>query len=84
MKIVRTIKRIIALDKANRRIPTGKAFDDNYFALWEKICDKRETLSSDIKNYINFPDDRKDRHIRRKCVKLACNILNVDYYSIIR
>lgn len=85
MEIVKTIKRIIALDKADKRIPVKKSLeDDTLFAIWGSIVDKRELLSNNLKSYINAPDDRRERYIRRKCVKLACKLLSVDYYRVIR
>lgn len=86
MNYVNTIRRIIAIDKGIERID---AFNDRYDAIWNKLEDKRDLLVKSIKDYIKCPDrtNKELRHrtfIRRKQVRLACALLGVDYFRIIR
>lgn len=85
MNYVNTIRRIIKIDEAIDRVPNEDRFDD----IIDKLFDKRDALVKSIKDYIKCPDrtNKELRHcsfIRRKQVQLACRLLGVDYYRIIR
>lgn len=83
MKYVNIIRRIDNLNKAILRIPLDERYDELYFS----IDDKRRQLRDSLRVYIHCPD-RTDRELRRrysahrKQVKLACQLLGVDYHAI--
>lgn len=85
MNYVNIIRRIIKIDEAIDRIPWNDKYDDVY----ENLCNKRDLLVASIKEYLKCPD-RTVRELRvrslqrKKQVKLACQLLSVNYYSIIR
>lgn len=85
MKYVHTIRRITALDKAIRKAPNTEKYDD----ILDALFDKRDMLVSHLKQYIRCPDRtdyelRKAYYYRRKQLQLACKLLNVDYYRVMR
>ena len=85
MSYVKTIRRIIKIDEALGRIP----WDDKYDEVYERLCDKRDLLVASIKEYLKCPDRtvrelRVRSYQRKKQVKLACQLLKVDYYTVIR
>jgi predicted ATPase len=85
MGYVKIIKRIIALeegykrasDYADRHEETSIDFD---------ISDKISELKNALKQWIGYDCHDKSRqfHQRRRQVKLACRLLDTDYYEIIR
>ena len=79
MEIVRTLKRIIAINKAIDKIPNVEKYDDIYNRLW----DKKDALVAMLKEYKNSPDGEV-RKIRRKNWKLACKYLNVNCYTALK
>ena len=91
MKYVRTIRRIMMLDVALDRINNNDNCwnTDRYDDIEDRLWDKRKMLSQSIREYTQCPD-RTNRELRRyyanrrKQVKLACKLLGVDYYEIIR
>lgn len=86
MKYVNVIRRIIAIDKGLLRIDF---FDEKYDDIWFKLLDKRSALVKSIKDFTECPD-RTNKELRyksflyRKQVRLACRLLGVDYYKVIR
>lgn len=85
MKYVSTIRRIIKLDEAISRAPTTERYDE----IVERLLDKRDMLSRSIREYAAYSHSA-DRAVRRACiyrrkqVNLACTLLGVDYYKIVR
>ena len=87
MKYVNAINRITAIDKGISRIINRN--DERCDEIWDKLEDKRDVLVKSIKDYLRCPDRtdkelRRRSFVRRKQVKVACRLLNVDYYKIIR
>ena len=83
MKYVNIIRRIANLNNAIHRIPTDERYDEVYF----RLTDKRSQLRDSLRDY-SYCLDRTDRealrfyYARRKQVKLACQLLGVDYHAI--
>lgn len=78
--IVKTIKRINTLNKGIIRIPT----DDKYDDIYDKLIEKRESLVTNIKMWIHEDGLLRTRGNRRKQIKLACKLLGIDSYAILR
>lgn len=81
MKLVNTIKRIDALNKAMNRMPCTKKYDD----IYDKIYDKREELRNDLRAWRKeYPLGSELRRARRHQLELACRLLGVNRYYITR
>jgi hypothetical protein len=80
MEIVRTVKRIDALNKAIKRVPDSEKYD----AVWDALYDKKEALIALLKTWANGAEKRKEIIRRWRNIRLACNLLKMDYYNIIR
>ena len=80
MEIVKTVKRINALNKAAERISDL----DKYFDVWDRILDKKDLLIAELKAYARSDSNRKNTIRRWKNIKLACKLLNLEYYRIMR
>lgn len=83
MKYVNIIRRINKIDTAISAAPTHDKYDDIVDALFNK----RDMLVTQLKRYKNCPDKtnqelRKEYYGRRKQLRLACKLLNVDYFRI--
>ena len=81
MKLVNTIKRIIALNKAIDRMPITEKYDDIYDKLW----DKREGLRKSLRAWRSeYPEGSEIRRARRHQFELACRLLGVSKHYITR
>lgn len=91
MKYVHSIRRIMMLDNAINRLMTHDSYYDTerYDDIEVRLWAKRKMLSESLKEFTLCPD-RTNRELRRyyanrrNQVKLACKLLGVDYYEIIR
>ena len=77
MKLVNTIKRINAINKAMERMP----LTEKYFDIYDRLWDKRATLREELKGW------RKESHgelrkARRHQIELACRLLDVSKHHI--
>ena len=80
MQYVKTIRRILAIDKALDRIPAQNYFYDD---IAEALLIKREKLVISLHNYRREASGDKEKYInRRKQLKLAANLLGTSYYNI--
>ena len=91
MKYVRAIRRIMMLDSAINRLMTHASLYDTerYDDIEDRLWAKRKMLSESLKEFASCPD-RTNRELRRyyanrrNQVKLACKLLGVAYFAIIR
>ena len=79
--IVKTIKRINALNNGIIRTPNDDKYDDIYF----KLVDKRNELYENLKLWM-YEQGRLCTlsRGRRAQIKLACKLLNINPHSILR
>lgn len=81
MKLVNTIKRIRALNKAMDRMPCTEKYDD----IYDKLYDKREELRKGLIAWrTEHPIGSEIRKARRHQLELACRLLNVSRHYILR
>ena len=81
MMYVNLIRRIDLLNKAVDRTPD----DDRHEKILDAVWDKRVMLVNELKSYIreNAPIGSAERYIKRKQVKTACRLLNINYHSVV-
>lgn len=80
MKLVNTIKRINALNKAMERMP----ITEKYYDIYNKLYDKREELRKDSSTWRKeYPIGSEIRKARRHQIELACRLLKVNKHYII-
>lgn len=81
MKLVNTIKRIDALNKAINRMPITEKYDD----IYDKLYDKRDELRKSLRAWrTEYPIGSEIRRARRHQFELACRLLNVSKHYINR
>lgn len=85
MKYINIIRRITLINKAIDRVPDAEAYDN----IANRLFDKKDILVKSLKDYIKCLDmtDKEQRRtsaVKRRQLKLACRLLNSDYYSIIK
>lgn len=79
MKLVNTIKRINALNKAMERMP----ITEKYYDIYNKLYDKREELRKDLSTWRKeYPIGSEIRKARRHQLELACRLLGVSKHYI--
>jgi hypothetical protein len=80
MQYCKTIRRILAIDKALDRIPAHNYFYDD---IAEALLIKREKLVLSLHEYRKEARGNKEQYInRRKQLILAANLLGTSYYNI--
>lgn len=94
MKIVNTIKRMIALNNAIKRSANlqNKMFDnktitneklDALDSLDDRLWDKFDTLKKEVKNWERSTKlTRSERIARRSQIDLVCRHLNIKWYDL--
>jgi len=81
MKLVNTIKRINALNKAMNRMPCT----EKYYDIYDKLYDKREELRNSLRAWRKeYPIGSEIRKARRHQLELACRLLDVNKHYITR
>ena len=82
MQIVNIITRIGKLmkarDRANQYAERNPETEID-FRIQEKII----SLQTEIKDYFKLEENKEKRIGKRKSIKTACRLLNLDYYKII-
>ena len=79
MKLVNTIKRIDALNKAMERMP----LTEKYYDIYDKLYDKREELRKGLIAWRKeYPLGSELRRARRQQLELACRLLGVNKHYI--
>lgn len=80
MQYCKTIRRILAIDRALDRIPAHNYFYDD---IAEALLIKRELLVKSLHDYRKEASGNKEKYItRRKQLILAANLLGTSYYNI--
>lgn len=81
MKLVNTIKRINALNKAMERMP----YTEKYYDIYDKLYNKREELRKGLIAWrTEYPISSEIRKARRHQLDLACRLLGVNRAYITR
>lgn len=81
MKLVNTIKRIDALNKAMERMP----YTEKYYDIYDKLYNKREELRKELRAWCaEYPISSEIRRTRRHQFELACRLLGVSKHYITR
>lgn len=75
MKIVKTIRRMIALRDGISRCNILDT-DGRYDEVWERLNDKYETLRHQLRTYYRCGKRYSSQ------VKLACRLLGVNYHNL--
>lgn len=91
MKYVNTIRRIITIDNAISRVyDSDKYYDTTYYDdVLNRLEDKRDALVQTLRDYTAC-NDRNDktqmgeRVRKRKQIRLACKLLGISDYRILR
>ena len=83
MGYVSIIRRILLLESALKRANEYSYRHEDTDIDFE-IIDKIDLLKSQLKKWYESSVDKKERRARRNQLKLACRLLNTDFYQLMR